>query len=434
MLRRTAYSLVALALAGAATATACGRAAPDAATAANAHGPITIWLSNNAQEVAWGKSMVGAWNKSHPGQHVTVQQIPAGKTSEEAISASIIAGTSACLVFNTAPASVPTFEKQNGLVPLSDFPDGDAYIEHRGGALTDQYKSQDGKFYQLPWKSNPVMILYNKKIFAKAGLDPEHPQLATYEQFLKTSRTLVHSGAARAAIWPAPSSEFFQSWLDFYPAFAAQTGGKQLIEDGKPQFDSPAGRQVAAFWRTMYSEKLAPQEMYPGDAVNDGKAAMATVGAWAVSAYKDSVDIGVAPVPTADGKSPDDTYSFSDEKSAAMFSACRNRGTAWDLLKFASSAQEDGKFLEATGQMPMREDLTDRYAGFFAKKPLYKAFARQAEHVVEVPNVPGSVDIWQAFRDEWTKSVVFGDQPTDTGLRKASEKISELLDEYGDQS
>ncbi|MGW2278722.1 extracellular solute-binding protein [Streptomyces sp. NPDC001770] len=432
MLRRTAYSLLVLALASAVTA--CGRSAPDGVTAANARGPITVWLSNNAQEVAWGESMVAAWNKSHPDQHVTAQQIPAGKTSEEAISASIIAGTSACLVFNTAPASVPTFEKQNGLVPLSDFPDGDAYIQRRGGALTDQYKSQDGKFYQLPWKSNPIMILYNKKIFAKAGLDPEHPRLATYSQFLKTSRTLVHSGAAKAAIWPAPSSEFFQSWNDFYPAFAAQSGGKQLIEDGKPQFDSPAGRQAAAFWRTMYAEKLAPQEAYPGDAVNDGKAAMATVGPWAVAAYKDNVDLGVVPVPTAAGTSPDDTYSFSDEKSAAMFSACRNRATAWDLLKFATSAQQDGKFLDATGQMPMREDLTSRYPDFFAKKPVYTAFARQAQHVVEVPNVPGSVDIWQAFRDEWTKSVVFGDESTGTGLRKASDKISKLLDEYGDPS
>ncbi|AEM81940.1 extracellular solute-binding protein [Streptomyces violaceusniger] len=432
MLRRTAYSLLVLALAGAATA--CGRSPVDPETAAKARGPITIWLSNNAQEVAWGKSMVEAWNKSHPGQHVTAQQIPAGKTSEEAISASIIAGTSACLVFNTAPASVPTFEKQNGLVSLSDFPDGDAYIHKRGGALTEQYRSQDGEFYQLPWKSNPVMILYNKKIFKKAGLDPEHPRLATYGQFLETSRTLVRSGAAKAAIWPAPSSEFFQSWLDFYPAFAAESGGKRLIEDGEAQFDSTAGRRAAAFWRTLYAEKLAPQELYPGDAVNDGKAAMATVGPWAVSAYKDSVDIGVAPVPTAAGKSPKDTYSFSDEKSAAMFSACRNRATAWDLLKFATSAKQDGSFLDATGQMPMREDLTARYPALFAKKPLYKAFAGQAEHVVEVPNVPGSIDIWQAFRAEWTKSVVFGDGSTDAALRRASDKITKLLDEYGDPS
>ncbi|MEU2248348.1 extracellular solute-binding protein [Streptomyces sp. NPDC019224] len=430
MLRRTAYALLVLALAG--TATACGRSAPDPATAATARGPITVWLSNNAQEVQWGRAMVAAWNADHPDQHVTAQQIPAGKTSEEAISASIIAGTSACLAFNTSPAAVPTFQKQNGLVALSDFPDGEKYITERGGSLTDQYRSTDGKFYQLPWKSNPVMILYNKKLFAKAGLDPEHPKLATYKEFLETSRTLVHSGAAKAAIWPSPSSDFFQPWYDFYPAFAAQSGGKQLIENGKPQFDSAAGRQVAAFWRTLYAEKLAPQEQYPGDSLNDGKAAMATVGAWAVAAYKDNVDIGVAPVPTSVAKSA--KHSFSDEKSASMFSACKNRATAWDVLKFASSAAQDGKFLEATGQMPLREDLTSKYPAYFAKNPTYKAFADQAERVVEVPNVPGSIDIWQAFRDEWTKSVVFGRESTAEGLRNASSEITDLLNEYGDPS
>ncbi|MYY04479.1 MULTISPECIES: extracellular solute-binding protein [unclassified Streptomyces] len=430
MLRRTAYALLVLALAG--TATACGRSAPDPATAAEARGPITVWLSNNAQEVQWGKAMVSAWNAGHPGQHVTAQQIPAGKTSEEAISASIIAGTTACLAFNTSPAAVPTFQKQNGLVSLSDFPDGEKYITERGGGLTGQYRSPDGAFYQLPWKSNPVMILYNKKLFAKAGLDPEHPKLATYKDFLETSRTLVRSGAAKAAIWPSPSSDFFQPWYDFYPAFAAQSGGKQLIEDGKPQFDSAAGHRVAEFWRTLYAQKLAPQEAYPGDSLNDGKAAMATVGPWAVAAYKDSVDIGVVPVPTADGGSG--TYSFSDEKSAAMFSSCENRATAWDVLKFATSTAQDGKFLEATGQMPMREDLTSEYAGYFEANPTYRAFADQAQRVVEVPNVPGSIDIWQAFRDEWTKSVVFGRESTRAGLRNASSEITDLLNEYGDPS
>ncbi|MFZ3565470.1 extracellular solute-binding protein [Streptomyces sp. BH097] len=430
MLRRTASALLVLVAAG--TATACGRAAPDATVAADARGPITVWLSNNAQEVQWGKRMVAAWNERHPDQHVTAQQIPAGKTSEEAISASIIAGTSACLAFNTSPAAVPTFQKQNGLVPLDDFPGGRAYVTKRSGGLAEQYTSPDGKFYQLPWKSNPVMILYNKKLFKKAGLDPEHPRLATYEEFLATSRKLVRSGAAKAAIWPSPSSDFFQPWYDFYPAFAAQSGGKQLIEDGKPRFDSAAGRQVAAFWRKLYAQKLAPQEAYPGDALNDGKAAMATVGPWAISAYKNSVDIGVAPVPTAEGGAG--KHSFSDEKSVSMFSACENRGTAWDLLRFATSSAQDGKFLETTGQMPMREDLTTRYADYFTKHPTYRAFADQAKRVVEVPNVPGSVDIWQAFRDEWTKSVVFGRESTDAGLRNASSEITDLLNEYGDRS
>jgi multiple sugar transport system substrate-binding protein len=185
--------------------------------------------------------MVEAWNKANPDQKVTAQEIPAGKSSEEVIGAAITAGNAPCLVFNTAPAAVPQFEKQGGLVPLDSFPDGKDYIESRTGDAAAQYQSPDGKYYQLPWKANPVMIFYNKDLLKKAGVDPENPPLSTYDEFLDTSDKIVSSGAAQAAIWPAPSSEFYQSWFDFYPLYAAETGGTQLVEDDKATFNSTEG-------------------------------------------------------------------------------------------------------------------------------------------------------------------------------------------------
>jgi multiple sugar transport system substrate-binding protein len=428
LLRKTAAALLLLALTGASTG--CARTTPDSAVASSSRGPVTVWLSNNAQEVAWGEKWIAEWNAKHPRERIRAQKIPAGKTSEEALSASIVAGNSACLVFNTSPASVPQFQKQAGLVPLDGFPGAEKYITARTGKRAAQYRSEDGKFYQLPWKSNPVMILYNKKLFAKAGLDPEHPRLSTYEDFLASSRKLVRSGAAKAAIWPAPSSEFFQSWFDFYPSFIAETGGRQLVEDGEPRFDTPEGRRVVNFWRSLYREKLAQQELFPGDSMAAGKAAMTAAGPWAVAAYKDSIDWGVVPVPTSRGVPPSKTHTFSDEKSVSMFSACENRATAWDVLKFATSKRQDGALLDATGQMPMRPDLLKTYEGWFEKNPGYRKFADQADRIVEVPGVAGSVDLWQALRDRWTASVVFGRERPGPALRDASEKVSELLDEY----
>ena len=115
--------------------------------------------------------MVAAWNGAHADQKVTAQEIPTGKSSEEVIGAAITAGNAPCLIFNTSPASVSQFQKQGGLVALDSFPDGKSYLEERSGKVAEQYKSTDGKYYQVPWKANPVMIFYNKKVFAKAGLD-----------------------------------------------------------------------------------------------------------------------------------------------------------------------------------------------------------------------------------------------------------------------
>jgi len=411
------------------TTAACGGSGGTTATggsALTAHGPVKVWLSNNPDEITWGKAMVKAWNTAHPKELVTAQEIPAGKTSEEVIGAAITAGNAPCLIYNTSPAAVPGFQKQGGLVALDSFKDGKAYVEARTGAAADQYKSADGKFYQIPWKSNPDMIFYNKDMMKKAGLNPSAPPLATYDQFLATSKKIVSSGTAKAAIWPAPSSEFFQSWFDFYPLYAAESGGKQLVENGKATFDSDAGKKVSNFWRTMYADKLAPQEAYTGDSFADKKAAMAIVGPWAIPVYKGKVNWGVAPVPTSTGMTADKIHTFSDAKNIAIYSACKNQGTAWDLLKFSTSQEQDGALLTKTGQMPLRKDVSTVYADYFNAHPSYKTFADQAARTVEVPNVTNSIAIWQAFRDSYSSSVIFGKTPTDASLTSAAAKITAL--------
>ena len=418
-----AASLLALALGAAACGGgSSGSASGDLAT----KGPIKVWLSNNPEEIAWGKAMVAAWNAKNPKEKVTAQEIPAGKTSEEVIGAAITAGNAPCLVFNTSPAAVPQFQKQGGLVALNDFPGGAKYIEARSGKTADQYKSSDGKFYQIPWKSNPVMIFYNKDLLKKAGVDPENPPLSTYDDFLATSDKIMTAKAAQAAIWPAPTSEFFQSWFDFYPLYAAETGGTQLVQDGKATFDNADGKAVSDFWATMYQKGYAPKEKYNGDSFADGKAAMAIVGPWAIAVYGDKVNWGAAPVPTSSGTSADQTHTFSDAKNVAIYSACKAKGTAWSVLKFATSKTQDGSLLDKTGQMPLRSDLEAAYPDYFSSHPEYKDFAAQAARTTEVPNVANSIEIWQDFRDQYSASVIFAKTSVDAALSKAASQVDSL--------
>jgi multiple sugar transport system substrate-binding protein len=423
-MRTKAFALSVAVLALGATA-ACGGGS-GSGDAASATGPIKVWLSNNPEEISWGKAMVKEWNAAHSGQKVTAQEIPAGKTSEEVIGAAITAGNAPCLVFNTSPAAVPQFEKQGGLVALDQFPGAKSYIESRSGSSADQYASPDGKFYQMPWKQNPVMIFYNKALFKKAELNAANPPLKTYAQFLAASKKIVGSKAAPSAIAPAPTSEFFQSWFDFYPLYAAESGGKQIIENGKATFDDQAGKDVWHFWRTMYAKGYAPQEAYSGDAFADQKAAMAVVGPWAIAVYKGKVDWGVVPVPTKEGMPASQIHTFTDAKNIGLYSACKNQKTAWNVLKFATSKEQDGKLLQTTGQMPIRTDLPTTYAAYFKANPDYTLFAAQAARTVEVPNVPNSVQIWQEIRDAYSASVIFGKTPVDQAISQAASKAEKL--------
>jgi len=292
--------------------------------------------------------------------------------------------------------------------------------------VAEQYRSPDGKYYQIPWKSNPVMIFYNKALLKKAGVDPDKPPLATYDEFLATSAKIMESKAAQAAIWPAPTSEFFQSWFDFYPLYAAETGGAQLVKSGKSTFNSDQGKAVARFWKTMYDKGYAQKEKYNGDSFADEKAAMSIVGPWAVAVYGEKIDWGVAPVPTSAGTAASETYTFSDAKNIAVYSACKAQGTAWDVLKFATSPTQDALLLKTTGQMPLRKDVTTAFADYFTAHPDYKTFADQAARTVEVPNVANSVEIWQDFRDQYTASVIFGKTSVDAALTTAADQVDSL--------
>ena len=77
--------------------------------------------------------------------------------------------------------------------------------------------------------------------------------------------------------------------------------------------------------------------------------------------------------------------------------------------------------------MPLRQDLQQQYAAYFTANPQYTTFAAKAAHVVEVPNLPASVEMWQTFRDAWSKSVIFGKEDPDQALSGAASKINGLV-------
>jgi multiple sugar transport system substrate-binding protein len=165
--------------------------------------------------------------------------------------------------------------------------------------------------------------------------------------------------------------------------------------------------------------------VYQGDSFAEGKSAMSLAGPWAINAYKDAVNWGTVAIPGAEAQ--DDGYTFSDAKNVGLYSACENQGTAWEVLKFATSEEQDGSLLALTGQMPMREDLTSTYADYFAANPAYEQFADQAARTVEVPNVSNSVEVWQTFRTAYAASVVFENESIDEAFQDAAEKIDQLV-------
>ena len=124
-----------------------------------------------------------------------------------------------------------------------------------------------------------------------------------------------------------------------------------------------------------------------------------------------------------------ETFTFSDAKNVGLYTACKSQGTAWEVLKFATSPEQDESLLTLTGQMPLRKDLQTTYADYFTKNPTYKLFGDQASRVIEVPAGPNTVEMLQTLRDAYTKAVISGQGDLATELKAAADKVTELAGE-----
>ena len=283
----------------------------------------------------------------------------------------------------------------------------------------------------MPWKSNPVMIFYNKDLFKKAGLDPENPPLATYDEFLATSKKIVDSRRRPGRdLRRRRRSEFFQSWFDFYPLYAAETGGKQLVEDGKATFDDAGrARRSRTSGRTMYAEGLrAARRSTTATRSPTARPRWRSSARGRSRSTRTRSNWGVVPVPTSDGMPAEQIHTFSDAKNVGHLLRLQEPG---HRLGRAEVRHQQG-----AGRQAARDDRPDAAAHRPAddatrttsrRNPEYKQFADQAARTVEVPNVPNSVEIWQTFRDDYSSSVIFG--KTDgrrTALTDAAAKVDEL--------
>ena len=427
-------ALAALALPLAACGTSGEGAGPDAGELTS--GPITIWYSTNEQEIAWAEAVVEAWNAEHPDEQVTAAAIPSGKSSEDAIGAAITAGNTPCLVYNTAPAAVPAFQKQGGLVNISKtFDDGESFVTERSGDAADGFRSPDGDLYQVPWKANPFMLYYNKEAFTAAGLDAENPELATYDDVLAAAKAIKDAGAADFALYPPASGDYTNALFDFYPFFLANSGGTQLVSDGKAAFTSDEGMETLEFWKTLYGEGYSSAEAYSGDAwagpFADGVAAMGIAGPWGAAAFDGKVDYGIVPLPTAEGTAAEETYTFGDSKNVGLYTSCENKQTAWDFVKFSMNAENDLALLETTGQFPTRSDVDAVAGDYLATNPVLSTFAASVPLTVDVPNVDDATEMWQTFRDAWGQAVQAGEGDLGETFGTAADKIDALLDAQG---
>ena len=429
-------AVTALLLASAALATcalaACGGGEPGAAEG----GPVRLvyWTSQNPQERVVADTLVARWNRTRPGVQVVVQPIPAGQSSEEVLLASIVAGTTPDLCSNVAPSALHDMVRAGGLVPLDGLPGWDSLVTSRvPPALAERFRSPDGRYYQLPWKTNPILMIVNPAMLRQAGV-ARIPR--TYSEYLAAAARVTRDtdGDGRADRWMGARDVrpiWWQRTFDVYPLYVAASGGRTLFDArGRLAIDEPALAGVLGFFQTLYDRGYYPRSTLQGNAFAQGRVATDFTGPWTVGWLAENApDLAVdfAPVPVPDGTPAGDgpPVTYGDYKNIALFATTRHPREAWAFAQYLVSPEADRLLIQATRQIPIRAGLLEdpELADFFGAHPAMRRFAEQAaatRGVDAVPNLPETLD-----------AVAQGYERAVYGVETPAEAVASITDRIG---
>lgn len=395
---------------------------------------ITYWPPQGVEDVELAKILVNEWNGHHPEIRVKMQPIPAAMSSEEVLIAAIVSKTTPDICSNILPAMMGRFTKSKAVLPLDMFEDYEKVIYSRMSPSTvDMFRSKDGRLYQVPWKSNPIMLVYNKKLFSGLNLSPPK----TYSEFMDVARALTKDldGDGITDRWAMSVSIKAVWWnrlFDFYPFYIAATNGAMLLKENRTIFNNDGAVAAMSFFREGFKKGFFPMLGFSGNIFLQGKVGMIISGSWIMKYYERvapefEYDFSQIPVPD-DHEGP--VYTYGDPKNIVIFSTTKHPNESWEFVKFLISKEADLKLLEITNQSPLRSKISEDpyFADFFMRNPLLKKVAKQAEHVTSIDQSIHIVQILDIISRQYEACAVYGIIPPKESIEQAAKKVQAIYD------
>ena len=392
--RRPAWTLLAVGALAAGLLTACGSGSSDSA------GSTSIVVSHGYTDVE-AKALQDAadtWNTQHPDQKVSLQFNGGNDSALQKTVAGFTAGNFPDVAYEYG-SSAAQLARQPKLVDLTDRVQ-DPSVDWNDFYLSGREASTvDGKVVGVPALIDNLSLVYNKKMFADAGVAPPAASW-TWDDFRAAAAKLTDADTKTYG-W-AYVNDGSEDTVWRYLAMLWQAGGELLNSDNTaPAFDSAAGKAALQQLEDMaVTDKSVYLDTGNGNYLNlfnSGKIAMLWTGPWDLSSINSDISYGVTVLPGYQGNhetiSGPDLYMMFDQSSDRS-------DAAFDFVTWLTSAKEHIKFAIATGDLPVRQSETQlpAYQTFLEKFPAEKVFVANLDNVKHVrPNIPQYAEVSQAI-------------------------------------
>src|SRR6266567_2123397 len=415
-------------LTGAAVLAGCGTDSTSSGGGGGAQ-TIQIWEGYTAAEAKAFSHLVAEYEAQHPGQKVSPLYVNSDNTLQKVLTA-VRGGSPPDIAYrygSWAPnvAQIPQVMNLTQVVKRPGVNWDDFWTGERAVATVN------GKVVGIPALVDNLAVVYNKTLFAKAGLATPGPGW-TWQQFQADAQKLTNPAIKQyGTAYVTPGSE---DTVWHWEALLWEAGGQLLTADNKKAaFNSAAGltslntlRTMAVTDKSMY---LDPSDSAYSNLFNSGKIGMLVTGPWDLSVFP-NVHYGVQVMPSYPGTSgghqtisgPDNWVIFNNSPARAA--------AAEQFLLWLTAPAQDKYFSVQTGNLPSRQSVGDSAAvsqQMNAALPGVGTFIANLGNVKQArPQIPQYPKI-STILGTMVVSVLLGKSQPQAALTAAAQQVDQAL-------
>ena len=295
----------------------------------------------------------------------------------------------------------------------------------------------NGKIYG-PWLNTDVRVMaYNKKLFRRAGLDPNKPP-RTWSELRTAAKTISDALAPAAYGFGFPAMIADETAQTFY-AYLFSLGGSILTKDlKKAAFNSPQGVQALNELINYVKSGATPTSIVSGDygdiqkGVFQDKFAMAFMTK-AFGLAKDLVpnltpetyqnDFGVVTIPRADNGKP---ATMSGGYLLCIPTGSKNKDLAWEFISYAAGAEAQFGYTAARGYVPTFTSLKNKAENYYKIDPYFGVIMDQVNNAYFRPSIPQYTEISAEIQQQ-IQAAVMGQKDAKRALDDAAAAVNAIL-------
>jgi multiple sugar transport system substrate-binding protein len=394
---------------------------------------------------AWWNDIIAQFTKKHPNVKIEVQAVPGGFSDSESKIALLFKSKS------TAPDIVGLADLNYGqwlstgyLLPLEKYLASAPWWDK----FNPQIKAAeivDGKVYAVSQGVNTYGLLYDKTLFAKAGIAmPWNPK--TWADVLDAAKKLKSiPGISPLWIQTGTSQGTFGVFAGPGDFLAGSSDQTIFTKDGKWVVDSKGIRDVVSFYKDAAQAGVLPPasqimdtmaEAVPPVDMPKHKIGICLAGNWfpelwakALSSpyWPEAADnIGVTPLPTVNGTAPG-VASMIGGWTLSIGATSQHPDLAWELINLAQERENMLKNDIVVALVPPIPEYAQQPDFLNIAPPFRAVFSKIADTAQMAPLDP-NYSVWaQGFLTATQAVIVNPDTSVDDAVKQMNDYVANQL-------